>query len=127
VIVIVKAPAEIATQIAGIELFKDPVQDVNESNYVEKIENDTYICRCERVTAKEIRDLIRMGVRDINQIKALTKASMGACGGKTCLRIINTLYREEGISLDQVTQSTVRPLFVEIPVSILAGVDKEKE
>ena len=127
VIVRVKAPAEIATQIAGIELFKDPVQDVNESNYVEKIENDTYICRCERVTAKEIRDLIRMGVRDINQIKALTKASMGACGGKTCLRIINTLYREEGISLDQVTQSTVRPLFVEIPVSILAGVDKEKE
>lgn len=125
VIVRVKAPAEIASQIAGVELLNDPKDDVNETNFVEKIENDTYICRCERVTAKEVRDLIRSGIRDINQIKALTKASMGACGGKTCLRIINTLYREEGIPLDQVTQSTVRPLFVEIPVSILAGLDKE--
>jgi len=125
IIVRVKAPAEIATQIAGIELFKEPIQDVNETNFIEKIENDTIVCRCERVTAEEIRNLIHVGIRDINQIKALTKASMGACGGKTCLRIINSLYREEGISLDQITQSTVRPLFVEIPVSILAGGDKE--
>jgi sarcosine oxidase subunit alpha len=125
VIVRVKAPAEIASKIAGVELLKNPEQDVNETNFIEKIENDTYICRCERVTAIEIRDLISSGIRDINQIKALTKASMGACGGKTCLRIINALYKEEGVSLEQVTQSTVRPLFVEIPVSILAGLNKE--
>lgn len=126
-IVRVKASSEIATQIAGIELLKDPAHEVEETNFLEKIENDTYICRCERVTAKEIRDLIQDGIRDINQIKSLTKASMGACGGKTCLRIINALFKEEGVPQDQVTQSTVRPLFVEIPVSALAGLEKERD
>jgi hypothetical protein len=82
------------------------------------------------VKVGEIRSLIRMGVRDINQIKALTRASMGSCGGKTCLSLIKRLYQAEGIPLSEVTEPPVRPVFVEVPLSVLANIrleDKEGE
>ena len=59
------------------------------------------VCRCERVTAGEIRGLIRAGVRDLNELKAITRAGMGACGGKTCPSIIKRLFREEGVPLKE--------------------------
>jgi len=59
-------------------------------------------------------------IRDINQIKAATKATMGSCGGKTCLSLIKKVFREEGVSLDEVTDPTRRPVFVEVPLETLA-------
>ncbi|MGD9204507.1 MAG: FAD-dependent oxidoreductase, partial [Desulfobacterales bacterium] len=41
--------------------------------------DEAIICRCERITAGEIKAAIRKGVRDINQLKALTRVGMGAC------------------------------------------------
>jgi len=125
-IVRVRSPKNIATRIAGINIIKSHVEELDEMRFVQHMDNETYICRCERVTVGEIRSLIRAGVRDINQIKAVTGASMGACGGKTCLRMIETLFREEGVSLNQVTQTPVRPVFVEIPLDTLAGTDKKE-
>ena len=66
--------------------------------YVERTADDTIVCRCERVTAGEIRKLIREGVRDINEIKAVTRAGMGSCGAKTCTPLIHRLFREEGVA-----------------------------
>jgi len=125
-IVRVISPKNIATRIAGIHIVNSHVEELDEMRFVDQLDNETYICRCERVTVGEIRSLIRAGVRDINQIKAVTGASMGACGGKTCLRMIETLFREEGVSLNQVTQTPVRPVFVEIPLDTLAGIEKKE-
>jgi bacterioferritin-associated ferredoxin len=91
------------------------------AHYVARIADDEIICRCERVTAGEIRALIRSGVRDMNHIKAVTRAGMGACGGKTCTNLIKRLFREESVPLEQVTENTRRPLFVEVPLGALAG------
>jgi bacterioferritin-associated ferredoxin len=82
--------------------------------------DDAYVCRCERVTAGEIRQLIRSGIRDINQIKALLRVSMGACGGKTCLNMVKRMYQQEGIPLSEVAEPPIRPVFVEMPISLLA-------
>ena len=82
------------------------------------------LCLCERVTVGEVRDLVRMGITDINQIKAVTRAGMGACGSKTCEAIIKTVLRQEGIPMERVTGNTRRPVFVEVPFGILAGVDE---
>ena len=83
--------------------------------------DDAIICRCERITAGEIKATIRKGVRDINQLKALTRAGMGACGSKTCRPMIWRIFQEEGIDLGTVTDRVDRPLFVEVPIGILAG------
>ncbi|MFQ6101066.1 MAG: FAD-dependent oxidoreductase [Anaerolineae bacterium] len=117
----VKAPREIAKTIAGIRV-QEPAVTEPLARYVEWMANDEIICRCERVTAGEIRALIRAGVRDMNHIKGVTRAGMGACGGKTCSNLIKRLFREEGVPLEQVTESTRRPLFVEVPLGAFAGI-----
>jgi len=88
--------------------------------------DEAVICRCERVTAGEIRAAIREGVRDMNQLKALSRAGMGACGSKTCRPMIWRIFQEEGIDLGDVTDRTDRPLFVEVPLGILAGIRSRK-
>lgn len=117
----VRAPREIAKHIAGIRVQRAWIPEPT-AQYVEHIADDEIICRCERVTAGEIRALIRAGVRDMNHIKAVTRAGMGACGGKTCTNLIKQLFRQEGVSLDQVTENTRRPVFIEVPLGAFAGV-----
>ena len=87
-------------------------------------EEDPVVCRCERIRRSEIVDEIRAGVRDVNQLKALSRASMGACNGKTCSELIGRIFREEGISPEEVVSGTVRPLVSEIPLgSFVSGGD----
>jgi len=117
----VRAPREYARYIAGIRV-QEPAVTKPLARYVERMADDEVVCRCERVTAGEIRALIRAGVRDMNHIKGVTRAGMGACGGKTCTNLIKQLFREEGVPLEQVTESTRRPLFVEVPLGAFAGI-----
>ncbi len=124
-VVQVEAPREIATRIAGIRVQEQIItQPLVE--YVDHIQDDIIVCRCERVTAGKIRDLIRQGYRDINEIKTVTRAGMGACGSKTCNSIIHRLFREEGIPVDEVVEATKRPIFVEVPLSFFAGEEKKE-
>jgi sarcosine oxidase, subunit alpha len=83
--------------------------------------DEAVICRCERITAGEIRSSIRSGVRDMNQMKALNRAGMGACGSKTCRPMIWRIFKEEGIDFAAVTDRVDRPLFVEVPIGVFAG------
>ena len=117
----VKAPREQAKLIAGIRVQEPWVGDAM-PEAATRIADDEIVCRCERVTAGEIRALIREGVRDVNHIKAATRAGMGACGGKTCPNLILRLFREEGVPASEVTGLTRRPLFVEVPLGAFAGV-----
>jgi len=113
-----EAPAEFAKRISGFRII-EPSQASDykgESLLPDKLDDQAYVCRCERITAGEIRKLIKAGVRDINQIKAVTHASMGSCGGKTCLNLIRRMFAAEGIPLAEVTDPPVRPSFVEVPV-----------
>lgn len=125
-IVKVKAPREVAGRIAGIRIQEEQVtQPMNQ--YVDHISDDTIICRCERVSAGEIRGLIRQGYRDLNEIKAITRAGMGACAAKTCHTLLFRLFRDEGIILSDVTDTTRRPLFIEVPLKVFAGITEESK
>jgi NADPH-dependent 2,4-dienoyl-CoA reductase/sulfur reductase-like enzyme/ferredoxin len=117
----VRAPREIAKYIAGIRV-QQPWATAPLERIVERTAEDEIVCRCERVTAGEIRALIRAGVRDMNHIKGVTRAGMGACGGKTCTNLILRLFREEGFLPAQVAQNVQRPVFVEVPLGAFAGV-----
>jgi ferredoxin len=119
-IVRVRAPEDIAPQIAGVRI-QDPQVSEPMHRYVPHLANDTIICRCERVSAGEIRALIRQGYRDLNEIKAVARAGMGACGSKTCNALIRRMFREEGIPAAEITDESRRPLFVEVPLGVFAG------
>jgi len=79
------------------------------------------------VTAGEIRKVIREGLRDISEIKAITRTSMGSCGAKTCTPLIHRLFREEGVPDAEVVDQPKRPLFIEVPLGIFAGLEGRDE
>lgn len=120
VVVKVRAPREYAKKIAGILVQHKEVSGTLDQ-YVERLTDDMIVCRCERVTMKEIKELILAGSRDVNEIKAITRAGMGACGGKTCEPIIMRAFQELGIPDEEVTKHIHRPLFIEVPFGVLAG------
>jgi bacterioferritin-associated ferredoxin len=124
-IVQVQVPKEIATKVAGVKIQEDPLT-LPMDEYVEHVADDVIVCRCERVTAGEIRALIRQGYRDMNELKIVTRAGMGACGSKTCNTLIFRLFREEGIPAKDIVDTSKRPVFVEVPLSIFAGMDPKK-
>jgi NADPH-dependent 2,4-dienoyl-CoA reductase/sulfur reductase-like enzyme/Fe-S-cluster-containing hydrogenase component 2/bacterioferritin-associated ferredoxin len=109
-----------AKRVAGIRVWEGEGK-VAMDQPVRRLADDAIVCRCERVTAGAIRVLIRQGCRDINEIKARTRAGMGACGGKTCVPLIHQIYREEGIAAGEIVDHVPRPLFVEVPLGVFAG------
>lgn len=116
----VRAPQAIAQKIAGIEVQNREISAPLEA-WVERLTDDLIVCRCERVSLADIKAIIQGGVRDMNEIKAITRAGMGACGGKTCGSLIKRAFRELGVPMAEVTENVVRPLFVEVPLGVLAG------
>jgi len=124
VLISLRAPRALAKRIAGIRV-QPPAVGAAVPEPGGLIRDEAIICRCERVTAGEIREQIRAGCRDLNEIKAVTRAGMGACGGKTCRALILRLFREEGIPPETVVGDLPRPLFVEVPLGSFAGVTEE--
>jgi len=109
---LVEVPEKDKLLVAGFR-----IRDVYEGEAEVKKEHedaDPVICRCERVRKSEIVKEIRQGVRDMNQLKALVRAGMGGCGGKTCTDLILRIFREEGIALEEITLPTNRPLVAEV-------------
>ncbi len=122
----VKAPKQYAKQIAGILIQEKQVTEPMD-HYVQRITDDTIVCRCERVSAGEIRALIRQGYRDVNELKTVSRACMGSCGAKTCTPLIHRLFRDEGIPDAEVVDQVKRPLFMEVPLGAFAGVVEAEE
>jgi NADPH-dependent 2,4-dienoyl-CoA reductase/sulfur reductase-like enzyme/Pyruvate/2-oxoacid:ferredoxin oxidoreductase delta subunit len=134
VLVTLRVPAEKATAIAGFRVQPEdltrPVggwesegpagEEAAADGAGIPIDDDTIVCRCERVKAGEIRKMIREGVRDLNQLKVL-RCGMGACGGKTCQSLILKLFRDEGVDLCDVVPFSRRPLVAEVGLGMLAG------
>jgi bacterioferritin-associated ferredoxin/Fe-S-cluster-containing hydrogenase component 2 len=131
-LIIVKTTPDLADRIASIKLF-DQERPLEASAVAASkaalsaetepgTDDDTIICRCERVTLGEIRQAIRGGVRDMNQLKAVTRAGMGACGAKTCESLILSIFKSEGVDLKEVTGFSMRPLFVEAPLGAFTNV-----
>ncbi len=116
----VRTAGDIADRVAGIKLFSGKGSPAAPA--LEGADDDAVVCRCERVTLGEIRSAIRGGVRDMNQLKAITRAGMGACGSKTCETLLLSVFRSEGVPLKEVTGLSRRPLFVETPLGAFSNV-----
>lgn len=91
---------------------KAPIRfrDLSEAEQAKLIEQDPeygeIICRCQKVTKREIRNAIEnpFGARSISAIKYRAWATTGRCNGGYCLtRIVDMLIHEYGINPDEIT------------------------
>lgn len=48
------------------------------------VPDDTLVCRCECVTAGDIRKAVAEGYGDVNEVKRVTRCGMGQCQGRMC-------------------------------------------
>ncbi|NLH38579.1 MAG: FAD-dependent oxidoreductase [Elusimicrobia bacterium] len=122
----IKIDAAMADDVASIKIINPETFKKTDAD-ISLMSDDVIICRCERVKLGDIRKWIRRGVRDLNQLKALTRLGMGACGSKTCSSLIMSIMRSEGINPQDVTELTKRPFFVEINFGSFAGLNKKEE
>lgn len=60
--------------------------------------DETILCRCEEITARQIRAAASEGAKGLRQIKTATRAGMGPCQGRMCdLSVTTTLSDALGI------------------------------
>lgn len=111
----------IAAGVAGVRVQAEEDTAAEPAAWTLPVPDDAIVCRCERVTAGRIRELLRQGVRDLNELKALTRTGFGACGGKTCRTLLSRIAREEGIPAAEIEPMTERPLFAETPLGFFSG------
>jgi NADPH-dependent 2,4-dienoyl-CoA reductase/sulfur reductase-like enzyme len=87
-------------------------------------DDETLVCRCEEVTAGELRRVAAMGCPGPNQAKAFTRCGMGPCQGRMCgLAAAAVLARASGRSMAEVGHLRVRPPIKPITVGELAGLE----
>ena len=78
--------------------------------------DDTIVCRCEAVTAGELRRcVVEMDSREVNRAKAFSRVGMGRCQGRFCGHASAEIVAHAcGIPVEQVgrlrTQAPVKPL-----------------
>lgn len=74
-------------------------------------DNATTVCRCEEVTARQIRDAVEEGCADTNQLKSFTRCTMGACQGRFCaLTAAEIIAQETGTSVTKIAPPRQRPV-----------------
>lgn len=84
--------------------------------------DDTVICRCEEVTAGEIRAQTRIGCVGPNQTKAFSRCGMGPCQGRYCgLTVTEILARENKMSPQEVGSYRVRAPLKPVTLGELAS------
>jgi NADPH-dependent 2,4-dienoyl-CoA reductase/sulfur reductase-like enzyme len=79
--------------------------------------DDTIVCRCEEVSASEVRAAIEEGARHVTEVRAVTRAGMGLCQGRLCVPTVSGLLaRWGGVSPE--TAGRLPPRLPARPVSV---------
>lgn len=77
--------------------------------------DDTVVCRCEEVTAGQVRDAAGVGIPGPNQVKAFIRCGMGPCQGRQCGSTVSAILSQvAGLSMDEIgfyrIRSPLKPL-----------------
>ena len=82
----------------------------------------TLACRCEEVTAEQVREMARLGCEGPNQMKAFLRCGMGPCQGRLCGLTVSELIAEErGTSPAEIGYYRLRPPVKPITLGELAS------
>ncbi|WP_262418263.1 FAD-dependent oxidoreductase [Streptomyces sp. SP2-10] len=85
------------------------------AGWADRVPDDTVVCRCEEVTAGEVRGAVELlGAGDLRTVKLLSRAGMGWCQGRMCAPAV------AGLTGCPLTAGR-RPLARPVPLGVLAG------
>ncbi|KPI14688.1 Pyridine nucleotide-disulfide oxidoreductase, FAD/NAD(P)-binding domain containing protein [Actinobacteria bacterium OK074] len=85
------------------------------AGWTDQLAADTVVCRCEEVTAGEVRSALdELGAGDVRTVKLLTRAGMGWCQGRMCGAAVAGLA---GCELS----APRRPFAFPVPLGVLAS------
>ena len=90
----------------GILRFRDQTPEKQAELIARDPEYGEIVCRCQKVTKREIRQAIEnpLGARSLSAIKYRAWATTGRCNGGYCLtRIVDMLAREYGMDPAAIT------------------------
>ena len=88
--------------------------------------DDTIVCRCERVTAGDIRRFAQLGCLGPNQAKAFGRQGMGPCQGRYCgLAITELLASANARSPAATGYYRIRPPIKPVTLKELAGLAEQ--
>jgi NADPH-dependent 2,4-dienoyl-CoA reductase/sulfur reductase-like enzyme len=89
--------------------------------------DETVVCRCEEVTASNLRARAAEGRPGLNQLKAFTRAGMGPCQGRQCgYTIAHIVAAAQNRSVEEVGFFRIRPPLKPVTLGELASLDERK-
>ena len=86
---------------------------------------DTIVCRCEEITAAQIKDAVALGCPGPNQMKSFLRCGMGPCQGRLCgLTVTELIAEARNVTAQEVGYYRLRPPVKPITVAELAALPK---
>lgn len=83
---------------------------------------DTVICRCEEVTAAEVRAAVAQGAVTLDALKTHLRVGQGPCQGRTCGPLLSRLISQQtGSAAAESGCFHIRPPLKPVPLGELAG------
>jgi bacterioferritin-associated ferredoxin len=105
-----------------LRLAVRPLLDAMYAPLAIRPDDATLVCRCEEVTAGQIRAAVRNGCQGMNQLKAYTRCGMGPCQGRTCAPIaIEVIAEARRTPVSKVEPLRTRFPTKPVPVGDLTG------
>jgi NADPH-dependent 2,4-dienoyl-CoA reductase/sulfur reductase-like enzyme len=92
------------------------------------VDDDTIVCRCEEVTAGQVRAAVQLGATGPNQAKAYLRTGMGPCQGRMCgMTVAALIASERGIPIEAGGALRPRAPFKPLTVGALAATAAEQD
>jgi NADPH-dependent 2,4-dienoyl-CoA reductase/sulfur reductase-like enzyme len=104
-----------------IRPFLDALYRPKDANRMPK-DDGVIVCRCEEVTAGQIRKYVDVGCQGPNQTKAFGRCGMGPCQGRLCgLTVTELIAQTRDVSPQEVGYYRIRPPIKPVTLGELAG------
>jgi len=107
-------------EVRRIRPFLDTLYRPRDENRVPR--DDVLVCRCEEVTAGDVRRFVELGCQGPNQAKSFGRCGMGPCQGRLCgLTVTEVIADALKVSPATVGYYRIRPPIKPLTLGELAG------
>lgn len=107
-------------RVMRIRPFLDSLYRPRDANRIPA--DSTVVCRCEEVTAGELRGFVALGCVGPNQAKSFGRCGMGPCQGRMCgLTVTEVIADARKVSPEEVGYYRIRPPIKPLTLGELAG------